>query len=800
MPELKAKKANKKAEEAAKQAEEKKKAVQEEKKELRRQAEADLKKEDEARVADLLKGQKGQKVADFYPKDPAERKKFIKEWNQRVADYQAELKKVHDEEKAKEKAKEDRRPEVDKILKASGGYEKAQEIRAQLERMKKEGSWKQLYSDVKKTPLPPEIPGCAPGERLEWHRAIPTEVDPWSRPFSWDRPWKQVCAESLSGGVFSCGSQSCRAKSFGSETAFWQHLSAKAHTRGHPDREIIKKWEAEAARGEVYTPLLVDPNWVSGLDELEQQAKLKESMRLTLKEPTSEDEGQEDGEESTGTNDTQISVAQHFEVEVSEEKYVKGLTAYKPPAEEKRAEEGVPRAEDSKAPEEKKKEDSGTPARKEEEKKNEDVADQEKEDEKKKDPDPEDKTTKVEAEDPETEVPVPVTSEPVIIPKPAESKPVEVSTEPSVRESGATVTPTEVPAPRHPLIPFPLLRFQQRPHLQVNRQRRCLLLRPRFQVNMRVEKFQEVESPPQVKPVPHPNLEVCQGCYGTGMAEVEMNRAIRILRTAHLVQVKEEDMNDPVTDHEGPASRLDSTIAQDVSYVKGSHTHIVVELCCSGDSEMKQASRKIGSSYIGVHARMQCADVRQEVVKLLRVASSSMTHKGKKKDCSVHVHVSLPCTSGSPLLNFCTNQVREQHTADFEELLGCLDAYFDACRKYDPKVTITFELPHNNRYWKLCEIKEFRNRFGLDHEGIVSCCQIGLRSVRTGRMIGKRYRVVSNNKQVTGFLHAKFARCRCSEEHTTFSEVNWHQTESYTRKFATVLIRTVIVFRITGES
>ena len=714
--ELKAKKARKKAEEAAKQAEEIKKVAKEkekeEKKELRRQAEADLKKEDEARVADLLKGQKGQKVAEFYRKDPAERKKFIKEWNQRVADYQAELKKVHDEEKAKEKAKEDRRPEVDKILKASGGYEKAQEIRAQLERMKKEGSWKQLYSDVKKTPLPPEIPGCAPGERLEWHRAIPTEVDPWSRPFSWDRPWKQVCAESLSGGVFSCGSQSCRAKSFGSETAFWQHLSAK-----------------------VYTPLVVDPNWVSGLAEMEQQAKLKESMRLTLKEP-SDDEGQEDGEESTGTNDTQISVAQHCEVEVSEEKYVKGLTKYKPPAEEKKAEEGVPRAEE-KAPEEKKKEDSGTAAQEEGEKKSEDVASQEKEDEKKNDLDPEDKTTKVEAEDPETEVPEPT------------EKPVEVSTEPSVKESGATVTPTEVPVPPAPidLIPPPAVETPaETPSAS----------EPPAEVSAAASTISGVHEGGEVpgsgiatagQTVPDPNLEVCQGCYGTGMAEVEMNRAIRILRTAHLVQVKEEDMNDPVTDHEGPASRLDSTIAQDVSYVKGSHTHIVVELCCSGDSEMKQASRKIGSFYIGVHARMQCADVRQEVVKLLRVASSSMTHKGKKKDCSVHVHVSLPCTGGSPLLNFCTSQVREQHTADFKELLGCLDAYFDDCRKYDSKVTITFELPHNNRYWKLCEIKEFRNRFGLDHEGIVSCCQIGLRSVRTGRMIGKRYRVVSNNKQ-----------------------------------------------------
>ena len=540
---------------------------------------------------------------------------------------------------------------------------------------------------------------------MEWHRAIPTEVDPWSRPFSfWDRPWKQVCAESL-----SCGSQSCRAKSFGS---VWQHLCAKAHTRGHPDREIIKKWEAEAARGEVYTPLVVDPNWVSGLAELEQQAKLKESMRLVLKED-SDEEGQEAGEESTGTNDTQISVAQHFEVEVSEEKYVKGLTKYKPPAEEKKAEEGVPRAEDSKAPEEKKKEDSGTPAQEEEEKKNEDVADQEKEDEKKKDLDPEDKTTKVEAEDPETEVP-----------KPTESKPVEVSTDPSVKESGATVTPTEVPVPPAPIDPMP-------PPAVETPAETPSASEPPAEVSAVASTISGVHEGGEVPgsgitttghTVPDPNLEVCQGCYGAGMAEVEMNRAIRILRTAHLVQVKEENMNDPVTDHEGPASRLDSTIAQDVSYVKGSHTHIVVEFCCSGDSEMKQASRKIGSFYIGVHARMQCADVRQEVVKLLRVASSSMTYKGKKKDCSVHVHVSLPCTGGSPLLNFCTNQVREQHTADFKELLGCLDAYFDACRKYDSKVTITFELPHNNRYWKLCEIKEFRNRFGLDHEGIVSCC------------------------------------------------------------------------------
>ena len=115
-------------------------------------------------------------------------------------------------------------------------------------------------------------------------------------------------------------------------------------------------------------------------------------------------------------------------------------------------------------------------------------------------------------------------------------------------------------------------------------------------------------------------------------------------------------------------------------------------------------------------------------------------------------------------------------------------------------MTATLELPNNNRYWNFHEVKEYRSRFGLEYSGIVSCCQIGLRSVRTGRLIGKRYEVVSNHKQVAEALHAKFARCRCSEEHATFSEVNWHQTESYTRKFATFMIRTVMAFRITGQS
>ena len=127
--------------------------------------------------------------------------------------------------------------------------------------MKAEGSRKQLYSDRKTVAVPPDMPGAPPGERLAWHRAIPTDVDPWPRPFSyWDRPWKQVCADSLSGGVYSCGSQA---------------------------------WE------------------------IRQQEKLKESMRLRLRDPSSNDQEGEEGEESDSTHDTQVSIAQHSEVVVS---------------------------------------------------------------------------------------------------------------------------------------------------------------------------------------------------------------------------------------------------------------------------------------------------------------------------------------------------------------------------------------------------------------------------------------------------------------------------------------------------
>ena len=734
--ELRAKRAKKKAEEEAngeeirRQEEEDKKLAKKEakdkenaeKKRLRDQAAEELRKEDESRIAEFRKNQTGYSREFFKdlenPDDPAQRKEFLKLQNEKVAAYQRSL--------------------------------KAQKLKEDLEEMKKK----------------------PPGQRLQEQRKIPVETDPWSRPAEfWNQSWKAVTAASLSKGYFHCGSQSCK-KSFDNETAYWQHLYSKAGKPGHPSGKIFANWKKESA-GEPYVPLLMDPNWESGLQEEKKQAELKAKMAEALQSVSSEDESSE------SSNDTQESHTVHVTHAVYEDvRSAEGVPAEKASEEDQKEKEVAKDVEDSKMPSEVgEKEgvegtgDSKGPDEKEEDK---EVDDPEKEKDKVDDPD-----------GPPEEAVEGVPSAKVEDPGKVDPKPTEESV-----GSAEVHVPPEMPSGTD---------------LPVEESTEAAAISGVLEGDIPTAGITT-----EGRTVPDPDREVCQGCYGTGMAEVEMNRAIRILRSASLIQVKREvDMNEAVTDEEGkgpakeePAKRLDAVISQDVSCVKGSRNHVVVELCCSKESEMKQACRKIGLHYVGIHDRLEELSVFQVTMKMLSalVSSDLKSHGKGEKNLSLHLHISLPCTGGSPLLNFSTSQVRQEHVSMFLKLLKHVGRYIDSCKEFDPKVTVTFELPHNNRYWKLCEIREFRNRYGLDFEGIVSCCRTGLRAVRTGRLIGKRYRVVSNSESTSKVLNAKFAKCTCTEEHAAFNEVDWKQTEGYTRRFATVLIRTVLAFRFTAET
>ncbi len=89
---------------------------------------------------------------------------------------------------------------------------------------------------------------------------------------------------------------------------------------------------------------------------------------------------------------------------------------------------------------------------------------------------------------------------------------------------------------------------------------------------------------------------------------------------------------------------------------------------------------------------------------------------------------------------------------------------------------MNFRTTIGNRYWDIDEIREFRNGWDFKFSGIVSRCGIGIRSVRTGRLVGKRYKVISNNQKITEALHGRLSQCCCECEHATFSEVSWQET------------------------
>ena len=69
--------------------------------------------------------------------------------------------------------------------------------------------------------------------------------------------------------------------------------------------------------------------------------------------------------------------------------------------------------------------------------------------------------------------------------------------------------------------------------------------------------------------------------------------------------------------------------------------YVFVEVCCKQDSAVSRACKKHGLVYVGITHDMEKPQVFQGLVKTL---------KGLEP-CKVFVHVSSPCSSGSPLKN-----------------------------------------------------------------------------------------------------------------------------------------------------
>ena len=589
-----------------------------------------------------------------------------------------------------------------------------------------------------------------PGNRLKEQRKIPVSQDPWSRPtVFWNQSWDRVCELSQKkegeGFVYFCGSQGCR-KTFKDKFAYLQHLWSKSDTPGHPSKAIVKRWSADKP----YVAVSGDPEHPDPQLAEKQQKELMEKMKKEIQEAREkEEESSSSDSESTDSDDEVKKAAKQVGISVEDLGPVGPEDAEIP---------DVPDAEALAAfLEDKKAEKAAEKAAKEKE-----VPAEESAAAKRKSGVTEagkrmlDQTLDEIAVDIQEEVPPSQRNALFGLPE-SPTSPANAPAVESVGEGSAPIAPT-IPSAG---IPISAVTEQNVPKDHDSK------------------------------------LETCKACAGSGRADPDMNAAIQVLIDAQKVSmasvspgVKEEDS--PKGKDADPQKKDDRLGA--FTFCEGVATDFcVVELCCNRFSELSRAAKVLGCSYLGIHDQLEVPSTCQEVLKTLRLAIAGGKKVEGKKVGRVYCHCSLPCTGGSPLLNFSDASIRERHQAKFLELLSCLTEYWEGIRRIDPQSLFSFELPHQNRYWKLADMRNFRTQWGLIFYGVVSGCRAGLMTDK-GIPIGKRYRVVTNHQEIARRIHARFSQCVCTCSHAAFNEIDWHETERYTKRFSTFLVR--IAFRV----
>ena len=108
------------------------------------------------------------------------------------------------------------------------------------------------------------------------------------------------------------------------------------------------------------------------------------------------------------------------------------------------------------------------------------------------------------------------------------------------------------------------------------------------------------------------------------------------------------------------------------SLVKTGEGLVIVEICCSRNSAMSLAAKRLGVHYVGIAERMESRAVQNELLQYL----------DSLRPVKVFVHVSSPCTSGSPLRHLSSKGGVSQADVNWFDIF--------------PRVK---ELPWNNGIW-----------------------------------------------------------------------------------------------------
>ena len=206
------------------------------------------------------------------------------------------------------------------------------------------------------------------------------------------------------------------------------------------------------------------------------------------------------------------------------------------------------------------------------------------------------------------------------------------------------------------------------------------------------------------------------------------------------------------------------------------------EICCAEHSSLRAACEKFGIPYLGVSANMQTKRVHDMFLKRV--------HQCNDSKCWKHVHVSTPCTFGSPLRHFHCDENEVESEETWREVMVHVTKYL----KHSS--SCSFELPTHNAIWKKEETKKVLAENKLRHECDVFLCQTGMCG-SDGKAIGKSLKFCSNSFAFCQHLRKKFGTCNCVE-HSGLSSVSFKKTGFYNAKLAESLVRSAILAKRFG--
>ena len=215
---------------------------------------------------------------------------------------------------------------------------------------------------------------------------------------------------------------------------------------------------------------------------------------------------------------------------------------------------------------------------------------------------------------------------------------------------------------------------------------------------------------------------------------------------------------------------------------------LILELACGVDSVIQNASREFGSSYIGIHAGLELPSTQRQAYKFLKSFAEGSSGSADSQKL-IQVHISHPCTGGSPLLDLSRKDRKPAQDAYFRLL--------DHCKRYvsyikgmsNVRSAVTLELPKTNRFWSDERLKKFLTDHDMQKSADCAACAMGLETSQ-GQPIGKVFRIACSDQVLATSLDKRF-QCKCTQDHAPLNQVNYSMTERYSYKFARFYCRAI---------